>query len=166
MGLPLKRLSCEYLSVKPKTSGCIISAGRAIRKEEEQRQRPPWELTLSAKSHFIRALTPGVGFRSTEEVFKRKYFTVFIFYGCTCGIWKFPCQALNLSCSCDPHWVLYLTAPVQESNPHLRSDPSCCRKILNPLCHSGNSQKYFIWNWQTMTISCYPDFIIFLTHTY
>ena len=32
----------------------------------------------------------------------------------------------------------------QGSNPLLCSHPRCCSQILNPLCHSGNSQKCLI----------------------
>ena len=31
------------------------------------------------------------------------FYLFFLFFSCTCGIWKFPGQGLNLNCSCDLH---------------------------------------------------------------
>ena len=37
--------------------------------------------------------------------------------------------------------ILSPTSPSGGLNPHLRSDPSRCSGILNPLCHSGNPRE-------------------------
>ena len=53
------------------------------------------------------------------EYTKKLFFFFFNFYGHTHSICKFLGQGLN---------------------PHLRSDPSSCHQILNPLHHIGNSR--------------------------
>ena len=58
---------------------------------------------------------------------------IFSFYGCTCGIWKFPGQELHLNCSGSDAGSL---------NPLFSSDLSCCSQILNLLCHGGKSNNF------------------------
>ena len=71
------------------------------------------------------------------------YFLLFLFFGCTWGIWKFPSQGLNPSRRfCDP--CHSSAAAFARSLTHcarleieLATPESGC--IVNPLCHSGNS---------------------------
>lgn len=41
--------------------------------------------------------------------------------------------------------VLQPTVSGQGLNPHLHSDPSRCIQVLNPPCHSGNSNRKHFW---------------------
>ena len=85
--------------------------------------------------------------------FEKFYFTCYyIFFGHAHGIQKFPGEGLNLSCNyglcCNCGNVGSLThcliALGQGLNLYLHSELSCCIRILNPLHHSGNSDKFFI----------------------
>ena len=57
---------------------------------------------------------------------------IFIFFGCTNGIWKFLSQGINLSHSCGLHHSWRNTGSLTHftglgSNPCLTSNPSHCR---------------------------------------
>ena len=76
-------------------------------------------------------------------------------YGCTCGIWKFPGEGSNQSCSCQPTpqprqikavsvtytrslqqcWMLNPLSKARDGT-HILMDTS---QILNPLSHDRNS---------------------------
>ena len=67
---------------------------------------------------------------------------LFLFFslGYTCGIWKFPGQGLNLSCSChlrhscgNAGSLSHCAGPEIEPEPQQQPQPL---QILNPLCHS------------------------------
>ena len=70
------------------------------------------------------------------------------FYGCTCSLWKFLGQGLNLSPSCklSPSCgnAGCLNPLRGGRNTHLHSNPSSCSQILNPLSHSRNSRNSFV----------------------
>ena len=95
----------------------------------------------------------------TEQQYEHN---LFLFYHCTCGMWKFPGQGLNQSCSCQPipppqqHgiWTTSATYTTAHGNagsltPWVRpgmepaSSPTLCQ-ALNPLSHKGNSNMYII----------------------
>ena len=72
---------------------------------------------------------------------------LFLFFGCTHGIRKFPSQGSNLSCSCDlchsctnARSLTHCTRP--GIKPELQQQPELLQRncrIFNPLCHNGNS---------------------------
>ena len=72
-------------------------------------------------------------------------FFFFFLNGCTLFIWKFPDQGLNPSHRCNLCHGCSNTGSfnplcrARGANLHLNSNLSCCCRILNPLCHSGNS---------------------------
>ena len=63
---------------------------------------------------------------------------LFLFYGCTSGMWKFPSQGLNPSHSCSIGSLTH-TLLGQGSNLCLCSNLSHDSLILNTQPHSGNS---------------------------
>ena len=64
-----------------------------------------------------------------------------MFYGCTCGIWKFLGQELNRSYSCRPTPKL---AATEQARPRIEPTSSETMLVLNLLNHNGNSPKGFL----------------------
>ena len=75
------------------------------------------------------------------------FFLFFFFFGCTHGIWKFPDQGLNPSCSCNAHHSCGNAQSLTHcARPEIK--PALLQRkhqILNPLCHSGNSPNIIYW---------------------
>ena len=67
---------------------------------------------------------------------------VFVFFGCTCGILKFPGQGSDPSCSCNLcHSCSNAGSSTLCAVPGIEpAPPQRQRQILNLLCLSGNSQ--------------------------
>ena len=123
-------------------------------------------LNLSSSCSNIRSLThcagPGIEAESqcsqdTADTIVQRKLHLFSFYCHTCGIWKFPGQASNQSCSCQPmsqpqqHQIqatsaTYATACdntgslTHSVRPEIKPSSSLTPCwVLNPLSHEGNS---------------------------
>ena len=65
------------------------------------------------------------------------YFFFFLFQGCTCGIWKFPGQGSNQSCSCQPTplpqqcGIQTMSVTYSTAHGNARSQPTERGQVLN-----------------------------------
>ena len=126
-----------------------------------------WDCLISFSSNTFHLTSFKIHFLSSLLSFFPLFFPSFLFFfscfvfGRTRGIWKFPSQGLNPSCSC---------GEARSFNPlhYLHGNPSRSSQVLNPLCHSGNSSKFIFW-WhfsffQQISESspqCHPRFLPF-----
>ena len=116
----------------------------------------------------------------------RTVYIFFLFYGCTCGIWKFPSQGSNWSSNCSPtlqpqQCPMQITSLTYATSGNTRFLTHWARPgskstssqrlhwVLNLLSHSGKSRTYYFYRRMLIYSISFRGtvhwFIIFIDYT-